>query len=69
MCTFTQIGKYQWKYMNVYIEPLVYELLNLWVAIIMYNISRPIGKTKFQFHGTLTLTIHDAPRLTFFCGM
>jgi hypothetical protein len=32
MCTFNQLGKYQVKDMNVYIEPLVDELLNLWVA-------------------------------------
>jgi hypothetical protein len=50
--------------MNVYIEPLVDELLNLWD-----DISRPIGQRGFQFHGILTWTIHDAPVLTHFCGM
>jgi hypothetical protein len=44
MCTFIQLGKYQVKDMNVCIEPLVDELLNLWVGITMYDISRPIGK-------------------------
>jgi hypothetical protein len=48
MCTFTQLGKYQVKYMNVYIEPLVDELLKLWVGITMYDISRPIGKKNFN---------------------
>jgi hypothetical protein len=57
------------KDMNVYIEPLVDELLKLWDDITMYDISRPIGQTKFQFHGILTWTIHDALRLTHFCGM
>ena len=55
--------------MNVYIEPLINELLNLWAGITMYDISRPIGQKQFQFHGILAWTIHDAPGLTHFCGM
>jgi hypothetical protein len=55
--------------MNVYIEPLIDELLKLWVGITMYNISRPIGQRRFQFHGILSWTIHDAPGLTHFCGI
>jgi hypothetical protein len=55
--------------MNVYIEPLIDELLKLWAGITMYDISRPIGKKRFQFHGILAWTIHDAPRLTRFFGM
>ena len=55
--------------MNVYIEPLVDELLKLWDDITMYDISRTIGQRGFQFHGILTWTIHDAPGLTHFCGM
>ena len=64
-----QLGKYQVKDMNVYIDPLIVELLKLWVGITMYDISRPIGKKQFQFHGILSWTIHDTPRLTRFCGM
>ena len=64
-----QLGKYQVKYMNVYIEPLIDKLLNFSVGITMYDISRPIGQTQFQFHGLLAWTIHDAPGLTHFCGM
>jgi len=45
MCIFNQLGKYQVKDMNVYIEPLIDEILKLWVGITMYDISRPIGKT------------------------
>ena len=63
-----QLGKYQVKYMNVYIDPLINELLKLGVGITMYDISRPIGKKQFQFHGILAWTIHDAPGLThFYC--
>ena len=38
-----QLGKYQVKDINVYIEPLVDELMVLWNAITMYDISRLIG--------------------------
>jgi hypothetical protein len=69
MCIFNQIGKYQVNGMDVYIDPLVDELLKLWVGITMYDISRPIGKKQFQFHGILTWTIHDALGVTHFCGM
>jgi hypothetical protein len=69
MCNIKQLGKYQVKYMNVYIEPLINELLNLWDDIIMYDICKPIGEKKFKFRGILLWTIHDAPGLTYFCGM
>ena len=59
------LGKYQVKDMNMYIEPLIDELLKLW----MYDISRLIGHQQFQFHPILVWTIHDAPRLTHFCSM
>jgi hypothetical protein len=69
MGIFNQLGKYQVKDMNVYIEPLIDDLLKLWVDITMYEISRPIGKKQFQFHGIITWKIHDVPGLTHFCGM
>ena len=37
-----QSGKYQVKYMNVYFEPLIDELLKLRNDITMYDVSRPI---------------------------
>ena len=64
-----QLGKYQVKYMNVYIEPLIDELLKLWAGVTMYDISRPIGKRQFQFHGIIGWTIHDAHELTHFCAI
>ena len=66
---FIQLGKYQVKDMNVYIEPLIDELWELWNGATMYDISRPISQRKFQFCAMLVCTIHDAPRLTHFCGM
>ena len=39
-------SKYQVKDMNVYIEPLIDELLGLWNGISMYDVSRPIRKKE-----------------------
>jgi hypothetical protein len=39
-----QLGRYQVKDMNVYIETLIDELLKLWDGVTVYDISRPIGK-------------------------
>ena len=67
---FDQLGKYQVKDMNVYIEPLIDELLDLWKGVTMYDISRPTdAQREFDFHAMLVWTIHDAPRLTHLCGM
>ena len=38
-CTSNRSGKFQVKDMNVYIEPLIYELLKLWNGITMYDVS------------------------------
>ena len=48
-----QSGKCQVKDMNVYIEPLIDEILNLWNEITMYDVSRPIRQRQFQFHAML----------------
>ena len=42
-----QLGKYQVKDMNVYIEPLIDEILKLLDGITMYDIYRPIGQKQF----------------------
>ena len=62
-------SKFQVKDMNVYIEPLIDELLKLWDGISMYDVSRPIQQRKFQFHAMVVWTIHDAPGLTQICGL
>jgi hypothetical protein len=64
-----KLGKYKVKDMNVYIEPLIGELLKLWEGITMYDICKPIGHKRFQCRGILLWAIHDAPGLTQFCGM
>jgi hypothetical protein len=55
--------------MDVYIRPLIDELLNVWVGITMYDTYKPIGKKKFKFHGILLWTIYDALGLTHCFGM
>ena len=69
ICTSNQSGKFQVKDMNVYIEPLIDELLNLWNGITMYDISIPIRQRQFQLHSMVVWTIHDAPGLTYFRGL
>ena len=69
MLLFIQVGKYQVKDMNVYIEPLIDDLVELWNGVTMYDMSRPVGQRQFQFHAILAWTIHDALGLTHFCGM
>jgi hypothetical protein len=69
MCNFKQLGKYQVKDMNVYIKPLIDEILKLWDAITMNDICKPIGEKKFKFHGIILWTIHDSLGITHFFGM
>ena len=69
MCNLKQFVKYQVKDMNLYIEPLIDEVLNLRDGITMYNVCKPIRKKEFQFRGMLVWKIHDSPGLTHFFGM
>ena len=48
ICTSNQLGKFQVKDMNVYIEPLIDELLKLWNGITMYDVSRPIRQKEIS---------------------
>ena len=68
ICTSNQSGKYQVKDMNVYIKPLIYDLLKLCNSITMYDVSKLIRQRQFQFHAMLVWTIHDAAGMTHFCG-
>jgi len=55
--------------MNVYIEPLIDKLLELWKGVTMYDISRQTNEQReFQFHVMLVWTIYHAPGLTHFFG-
>ena len=61
LCNFKQLGKYQVKYMSVYIEPLSDELLKLWEGITMYDICKPIEPKRLKCRGILLWKINDAP--------
>lgn len=67
---FNQLHKYQVKDRNVYIDPLIDELMELYNGVTMYDISRPVVvQMEFEFHAMLVWTIHDAPKLTNLYGM
>lgn len=65
-CMFNQLGKYQVKDMNVYIESLINELVDLWNVVTMCDISTQKGN---EFNAMIVWTIHDAPGLTHLCGI
>jgi hypothetical protein len=46
---------------DVYLEPLVEELLELWAGVPTYDITKDVGSRSFQLRGMLLWTIHDFP--------
>lgn len=56
-------GKYKVKNMDVYLEPLMEELLELWKGVRVNDVSRPIGSRLFTVKGILMWTMHDYPGL------
>ena len=46
---------------DVYLEPLVEELLELWARIPAYNVTKDVGCRSFQLRTMLLWTIHDFP--------
>jgi len=54
--------------MDVYMEPLIDELRELWDGVNMYDVSRPVNDRKFLFHVILIWTIHDTAGLSICCG-
>ena len=57
-------GRRQVKNMDVYLQPLVDELKELWDGINVYDVSRPIATERsFTLYGICAYTIHDYPSL------
>ena len=57
------------KNMDVYLQPLVDELKELWDGINVYDVSRPIATERsFMLYGICAYTTHDYPGLRFFFG-
>jgi hypothetical protein len=46
---------------DVYMEPLVEELLQLWYGIPAYDITKEQGQRRFTLRAVLMWTIHDFP--------
>ena len=44
---------------DVYLEPLVEELLELWEGIEVYDVTKDIGDRTFRLRTILLWTIHD----------
>ena len=65
MLTLIVPGKYQVKNMDVYLEPLIDELIQLWNQIHnLIDISRLLQQDSFTLHGLLCWIIHDFLGLT-----
>ena len=53
-------GRRQVKNMDVYLQPLVDELKELWEGIHVYDVSRPIiTERSFTLYGICAYTIYD----------
>ena len=62
-------GRIQVKNMDVYLQPLVDELKELWDWINVYDVSRPIATVRsFTLYGICAYTTHDYPGLGVFSG-
>jgi hypothetical protein len=59
----------QVKNMDVYLQPLVDELKELWEGIHVYDVSRPIATERnFTLYGIYAYTTHHYPGLGVFSG-
>jgi hypothetical protein len=62
-------GRRQVKNMDVYLQPLVDELKELWEGIHVCDVSRPIATERsFMLYGICAYTTHDYPGLGVFSG-
>jgi hypothetical protein len=46
---------------DVYLQPLVEELQQLWKGVLAYDIFKPLSSRSFTLRGVLLWTIHDFP--------
>jgi hypothetical protein len=49
------------EHLDVYLEPLVEELLQLWEGVSTYDVYKEVGYLEFTLRGMLIWTIHDYP--------
>ena len=53
--------KHKVKHMDVYLEPLIDELEELWRGVAVVDISRPPSSRHFDLKAVLMWTMHDFP--------
>lgn len=56
-------GKHKVKNMDVYLEPLIEELHELWRGVTVMDVSRPTLDRRAIIKGILLWTLHDYPGL------
>ena len=62
-------GRRQVKNMDIYLQPQVDELKELWDGINVYDVSRPIiAERSFTMYGICAYMTHDYPGLGVFSG-
>ncbi len=44
---------------DVYLQPLVEELQQLWIGVVAYDVLKPLGFRSFTLRASLLWTIHD----------
>ena len=49
------------EFFDVYLEPLVEELVQLWKGVVAYDVLKDLGARTFKLRGVLLWTIHDFP--------
>jgi hypothetical protein len=49
------------NHFDVYLQPLVEELQQLWISALTYNVQKPLGSKSFTLKGMLIWIIHDFP--------
>ena len=47
------------QFFDVYLEPLVEELMQLWKGVVAYDVLKELGSRAFKLRGVLPWTIHD----------
>ena len=49
------------KFFDVYMEPLVEELMQLWKGVVAYDVLKDLGCRAFKLRAVLLWTMHDFP--------
>ncbi len=47
------------EHFDVYLQPLIEELQQLWTGVLTYDVLKPFGSRSFTLRGMLIWTIHD----------